>query len=71
MCERGLPIQPSNYPNRKCIEGAQQKSNGKWTNQDMFPGREFDDLDELRAAKKQRKELRAAYTDQARTAPKC
>ena len=27
----------------------------------MFPGREFDDLDEYRAAKKQRFEQRAAY----------
>ena len=26
-----------------------------------FPGREFDDLDEYRAAKKQRAEFRAAY----------
>jgi hypothetical protein len=29
----------------------------------MFPGREFDDLDAYRAAKKQRKERRAAYAD--------
>jgi hypothetical protein len=29
----------------------------------MFPGREFDDLDAYRAAKKQRKEQRAAYSD--------
>jgi len=28
------------------------------------PGREFDDLDAYRAAKKQRKERRAAYSDQ-------
>ena len=31
----------------------------------MFPGREFDDLDAYRAAKKQRYERRAAYSDQA------
>ena len=47
-----------------CVEGAEQKQNGKWTNYGMFPGREFDDLDAYRAAKKQRKERRAAYRDQ-------
>jgi hypothetical protein len=36
------------------VEGATQKSNGKWANKDMFPGREFDDLEEYRAARKQR-----------------
>ncbi len=46
------------------VEGATQKSNGKWKYPAMFPGREFDDLDELRAAKKQRKERYAAYVDQ-------
>ena len=55
----------------KWVEGAQQKKNGKWSNRDMFPGREFDDLDAYRAAKKQRTEQRAAYSDQARTAPRC
>ena len=50
----------------KTVEGAQQKQNGKWTCPFMFPGREFDDLDEYRAAKKQRKERRAAYSDQAK-----
>ena len=49
----------------KSVEGARQKSNGKWSNSRTFPGREFDDLDEYRAAKKQRKERRAAYSDQA------
>ena len=39
--------------------------NGKWRNHGMFPDREFDDLDEYRAAKKQRKERRAAYSVQA------
>ena len=44
-----------------CVEGAAQKQNGKWVSQ-MFPGREFDDLDEYRAAKKQRKaRLRKLY----------
>ena len=42
----------------------------KWRSS-MFPGREFDDLDAYRAAKKQRTEQRAAYSDQARTAPRC
>ena len=49
----------------KTIEGAQQKKNGKWSNPKLFPGREFDDLDAYRAAKKQRAERRAAYSDQA------
>ena len=40
-----------------------QKQNGKWRSK-MFPGREFEDLDEFRAAKKQRKEQRAAYSEQ-------
>ena len=48
----------------KTVEGATQKSNGKWSNTHMFPGREFDDLDEFRAAKKQRAEQRIAYSDQ-------
>ena len=38
---------------RLCVEGAAQKVNGKWSNSVMFPGREFDDLDAYRAAKKQ------------------
>jgi hypothetical protein len=49
---------------RKCIEGAIQKSNGKWANNVMFPGREFDDLDEYRAAKKQRAGRREEYRAQ-------
>ena len=36
------------------VEGACSKANGKWANKDTFPGREFDDLDAYRAAKKQR-----------------
>ena len=46
-------------------EGARQKQNGKWSNPTMFPGRDFGDLDEYRAAKKQRVARRTAYTDQA------
>ena len=38
----------------KCVEGARQKKSGKWTDPVKFPGREFDDLDAYRAAKKQR-----------------
>ena len=38
----------------RTVEGAYRKANGKWYNKDMFPGREFDDLDAFRAAKKQR-----------------
>ena len=45
----------------KYVEGATQKATGKWHASHMFPGREFDDLDEYRAAKKQRAEFRAAY----------
>ena len=57
---------PSKKPpyNGKSIEGATQKQNGKWRNHSMFPGRVFHDLDEYRAAKKQRAEQRAAYSDQ-------
>ena len=47
---------------QKHVEGANQKKNGKWTSAHFFPGREFDDLDEYRAAKKQRAEFRAAYS---------
>ena len=47
----------------KHVEGAKQKSNGKWRSNN-FPGREFDDLDEYRAAKKQRAEQRATYSAQ-------
>ena len=51
---------------RKCVEGAKQKSNGKWSNPKLFPGREFDDLDEYRAAKKQRAARCEDYRAQAR-----
>ena len=49
----------------KYAEGAKQKSNGKWRSNN-FPGREFDDLDAYRAAKKQRYERRDEYRAQAR-----
>ena len=39
---------------RRYVEGARSKVNGKWSNPLIFPGREFDDLDAYRAAKKQR-----------------
>ena len=58
---RTFPEKPPYYG--KNIEGATQKQSGKWKSQ-MFPGREFDDLDAYRAAKKQRAEQRAAYSDQ-------
>ena len=48
----------------RTVEGAYQKENGKWANPVMFPGREFNDLDAYRAAKKQRNERRAAYSAQ-------
>ena len=48
----------------KRVDGATQKKNGKWANSVMFPGREFDDLDAYRAAKKQRAARRAAWSAQ-------
>ena len=48
----------------KSVEGATQKSNGKWKYPAMFPGREFDDLDAYRAAKKQRAGQRKEYSVQ-------
>ena len=50
----------------RSVEGATQNKNGKWSNSEMFPGREFDDLDAYRAAKKQRAARRSAYLDQRR-----
>jgi len=49
----------------KCVEGARQKKNGKWSSS-LFPGREFDDLDELRAAKKEHYSRREEYRAQRR-----
>ena len=48
----------------KTVEGARQKKNGKWSNTVMFPGREFDDFDAYRAAKKQRYARREEYREQ-------
>ena len=48
----------------KLIEGARQKSNGKWSDSRIFPGREFDNLDAYRAAKKQRAARREEYRAQ-------
>ena len=50
---RRLLMMPEQFSGLRA-EGAYQKKNGKWVSR-MFPGREFDDLDELRAAKKRRK----------------
>ena len=50
---------------QKCVEGAKQKANGKWIHYTMFPGREFESLDEFRAAKKQRAARRAGWSAQA------
>jgi len=61
--ERDLPMRRG-PPRRKSVEGAYQKQNGKWTCPKMFPGRDFDDLDAYRSAKKQRTDQRAAYRDQ-------
>ena len=58
---KGDGAPPKKKPRR--VEGAEQKANGKWSSR-LFPGREFDDLGELRAAKKQRYERRAAYSAQ-------
>ena len=50
--DSALPKKPR-FVSRQ-VEGARSKANGKWSNPEMFPGREFDDLDAYRAAKKQR-----------------
>ena len=50
----------------KCVEGARQKKSGKWTDPVKFPGREFDDLDAYRAAKKQRAARREEYSARIR-----
>ena len=58
---RAPPKKPRFVPRR--VEGAVSKSNGKWRSE-RFPGREFDDLDAYRAAKKQRAARRAAWSAQ-------
>jgi len=49
----------------KHVEGARQKKNGKWSSS-MFPGREFDDLDAYRAAKKEHYARRAKWSAQCK-----
>ena len=58
-----LPRVPGQYPEPKRAEGAYRIQNGKWRST-MFPGRDFDDLDEYRAAKKQRAARREEYRAQ-------
>ena len=58
------PLKRETGTHAKYVEGARQKPNGKWANYCLFPGREFNDLDAYRAAKKQRAEQRAAYSAQ-------
>ena len=58
---RAPPKKPRFVPRR--VEGAVSKSNGKWRSE-RFPGREFDDLDAYRAAKKQRAEQRVKWSIQ-------
>ena len=65
---RERPRVPGQYPEPKRAEGAYQIQNGKWRST-MFPGRDFDDLDAYRAAKKQRMERRAAYSAQLNAYP--
>ncbi len=55
---------PKKRAKKLSVEGAKQKSNGKWSDPMMFPGREFEDLDEYRAAKKQRAQRRKEYSAQ-------
>ena len=62
----GPAYRGSRHKRGRYVEGAEQKKNGKWINSFIFPGREFDDLDAYRAAKKQRVARRSAYSDQAR-----
>ena len=62
----GLPvIKPTEPYKPKRVEGAYQKQSGMWVSR-MFPGREFDDLDAYRVAKKQRSARRAEFRAQAR-----
>ena len=60
-----LPRIPG-YEFPKSVEGARQKKSGKWYNPGMFPGREFDDFDAYRAAKRQRAARREAWSARAR-----
>ena len=47
------PLDSPSFLSRNWVEGAIQKVNGKWSSPQLFPGREFDDLDAYRAAKAQ------------------
>jgi len=64
--ERELPTKRKAAAPKKPrrVEGAEQKANGKWRNHKLFPGRVFDDIDEYRAAKKQRAARRDEYRAQ-------
>ena len=64
--KRERPTKRKAYELPKSVEGARQKKSGKWVNGDMFPGREFDDFDAYRAAKKQRAARREAWSAHAR-----
>ena len=59
------PLKKPRFVQRR-VEGATSRSNGKWVNYSMFPGREFDDLDAYRAAKKQRAARREEYSARIR-----
>ena len=62
--KRERPTKRKAYELPTSVEGARQKQNCKWSNPKLFPGREFDDLDEYRAAKKQRAARRRELHDQ-------
>ena len=55
---------PRKKAKKLSVDGAQQKQNGKWIDPVKFPGREFDDLDEYRAAKERRKEARVKWASE-------
>ena len=51
--QKRCPLDSPSFLSRNWVEGAIQKVNGKWSSPQLFPGREFDDLDAYRAAKAQ------------------
>ena len=59
----GAPRKSPRFAQGRKVEGAWQKSNGKWGSH-LFPGREFDNLDEYRAARKQRAARRVKWSIQ-------
>ena len=70
---RSRPSTPSSSPRRRACRrrstptassGCSARSCCSWTDSVKFPGREFDDLDEYRAAKKQRAARRRELHDQ-------